>query len=72
MSTHGKRLLQDRWTGHEFDVLSVLWSAGCAANPNGLNFLHRDVVNVCSWFARRGVQDDPEELFADLLAVAFG
>lgn len=152
MSTYGKRLLQDRWTGHEYDVMSALYAAGCtvpypigfaddrfdleylgddvsaapqlararlsdteiraawsqlvdglrtitsagwahgdlsaynllwwhgrlwfidfpqavdiAANPNGLGFLHRDVVNICGWFARHGIDDDPEEIFADLL-----
>lgn len=39
-----------------------------AANPNGLEFLHRDVTNICEWFARRGIVEDPEEVFADLLA----
>ncbi len=152
MSTYGKRLLQDRWTGHEFEVMSSLHGAGLtvpypigfaddrfdleyvgdavaaapqlararlspsevrsawdqlidglrtitgagwahgdlsaynllwwegrlwfidfpqavdiAANPNGLSFLHRDVVNVCGWFARQGIDDDPGEVFADLL-----
>ena len=28
MSTYGKKLLQDRWTNHEFDVMSRLWQAG--------------------------------------------
>lgn len=157
MTTHGKALLQHRWMGHEFEVLSALWDAGAAvpypisfagnvldmsyvgdlsgaapqlararlradeiaaaweqvyenlrtiteagwahgdlsafnllwwedhvcfidfpqavdiaANPGGLSFLHRDVCNVVAWFARRGIEDDPEEVFADLLGAAFG
>ncbi len=157
MSTYGKKLLQDRWTRHEHDVMRTLWEVGCsvpypisftddrfdmeyvgdrgqaapqlgrarltpteirhawhdlldglraitaagwahgdlsaynllwwddhlwfidfpqavdvAANPNGLSFLHRDVVNVCGWFARHGIDEDPEEVFADLLGSAFG
>lgn len=156
MTTHGKRLLQDRWTGHEFEVMGHLWEAGLdvpypvsygddlfymeyigaldgaapqlaqarldrvsledawaqlvdglqtmveagwahadlsafnllwwegrlvfidfpqavdiAANPQGLDFLHRDVTNVCGWFARRGVEHDPEELFVELLHCAW-
>lgn len=152
MSTYGKRLLQDRWTGHEFEVMSRLWQAGLnvpypiryeadvleleyvgaldgaapqlrsagldapglhaafeqlldglaiivgegyahgdlsaynllwwddrlwfidfpqavdiAANPLGLDHLHRDVTNVCDWFERRGVDADAEEVFAFLL-----
>lgn len=38
-----------------------------AANPQGLNYLHRDVLNVCDWFTRRGVDVDPEQVFADTL-----
>ena len=152
MSTYGKHLLQDRWTGHEHDVMSRLWHAGLsvpypiaygddvfdleyigddtqaapqlqaarldddqledafdqllvglrsitreglahgdmsaynllwwkdrlwfidfpqaidiAANLNGLEFLHRDVVNVCTWFQRKGLTIDEEAIFADLL-----
>jgi RIO kinase 1 len=152
MSTYGKRLLQDRWTGHEHEIMTRLWQAGMtvpyplmygeetldleyigdpdgaapqlfasrlsdellvsafeqlidglrimvgagvahgdlsaynllwwqdtlwfidfpqavdiAANPQGLNFLHQDVSNVCAWFIRRGLAVDPEEVFADLL-----
>jgi RIO kinase 1 len=153
MSTHGKALLQERWTNHEHDVMSVLWQAGVrvpypvsfaderfdmeyigdrtqaaptlarlrprgllldemweqlvdnlrrvvasgfahgdlsaynllwwedelwlidfpqavdiAANPMGLDFLHRDVANISTWFRRQGLERDPEELFALLLA----
>ena len=153
MSTYGKRLLQDRWTGTEHDVMSQLWHAGVAvpypiafgddvfdleyvgswemaapqlsaarlsqsqladafeqllaglrgmtaagiahgdlsaynllwwqerlwfidfpqsidiaANLQGLDLLHRDVLNVCEWFERRGFEVDPEEVFADLLS----
>ena len=39
-----------------------------AANPAGLDFLHRDVVNVCTWFSRRGLDTDPEDVFAELVA----
>ena len=157
MTTYGRRLLQDRWLGHEHDVLEQLHAAGCkvpfpvsyaddvllmeyvgerdgaapqlaaarlsrdevrtawhdvvdglrritsagwahgdlsaynvlwwqgevcfidfpqavdiAQNPQGLGFLHRDVVNITGWFARRGVDEDPEAVFADLVSVAFG
>lgn len=152
MSTYGRRLLQDRWMGHEHEVMTRLWHAGLsvpypiaydgnvfdleyvgddagaapqlqaarltddeldvafgqlvdglhlmvaegyahadlsaynllwwsdrlwfidfpqavdiAANPGGLDFLHRDVVNVCGWFERRGLPVDGEEVFAEVL-----
>ncbi|WP_245958748.1 serine protein kinase RIO [Microbacterium bovistercoris] len=43
-----------------------------AANPQGWDLLHRDCVNVCDWFARRGVEADPDELIAELIAESFG
>lgn len=152
MTTYGKRLLQDRWMGHEHDVMTRLWRAGVsvpypighdanvfdleyigvdecaapqlqaarlgrselddafeqlvaglhaivaegyahadlsaynvlwwdarlwfidfpqavdiAANPQGVEFLHRDVLNVCGWFIQRGLDIDPEEVFAEVL-----
>lgn len=41
------------------------------SNPSGLDFLHRDCVNVCSWFTRHGLDADPEPLFADLITRVF-
>ena len=156
MTAHGKRLLQGRWTGHEFETMQRLWEAGApvpypisygedvfdlqyvgdldcaapqlyaahldraeaadafrqviaglellmaegiahgdlsaynllwwdaqvwfidfpqavdiAANPQGLSYVHRDIVNVCEWFARRGVAaaEDPDARFAELLVM---
>ncbi len=152
MSSYGRQLLQSRWTGHEFQVMRVLWEAGVnvpypvsyaedifileyvgaedgaapqlarakldsrqlevaaaqmvtgleaivatgwvhgdlsaynllwwdeqlwfidfpqaldlAANPQGLNYLHRDVLNVSQWFSAKGLVLDGEDLFAQLL-----
>ncbi|CAH0147455.1 MULTISPECIES: RIO1 family regulatory kinase/ATPase [unclassified Microbacterium] len=41
------------------------------ANPQGLDLLHRDCVNVCDWFARHRVECDAEELFAELMAASY-
>jgi RIO kinase 1 len=41
------------------------------SNPTGLDFLHRDCVNVCSWFTRQGLDADPESLFGDLVSRMF-
>ena len=38
------------------------------SNPVGLDFLHRDCVNVCDWFVRRGLDCDAEALFGELVA----
>jgi len=40
-------------------------------NQNGVDFLLRDCRNVCQWFASRGLDVDPEELLAELLAQAW-
>lgn len=40
-------------------------------NPHGFDMLHHDVVTMCTWFERRGVDTDGEEVFASLLADAF-
>lgn len=40
-------------------------------NPRGLDYLHRDCVNVCAWFVRAGLDVDAEELFADLIAEVY-
>lgn len=41
------------------------------ANPQGLDLLHRDCVNICDWFQRRRVESDAEGLFAELLAASY-
>lgn len=41
------------------------------ANPQGLDLLHRDCVNVCTWFTRHRVKCDAENLFAELMASSF-
>ncbi|WP_141012924.1 serine protein kinase RIO [Nocardioides sambongensis] len=50
------------------DLPQVLDLVGNAA---GFDFLHRDCSNMCAWFRRRGLDVDPEELFAELMASAF-
>ncbi|MGW1226147.1 serine protein kinase RIO [Streptomyces sp. NPDC002530] len=40
-------------------------------NPQGMDFLMRDCHNMCTWFTKRGLEADEDELFADLLAMLF-
>lgn len=41
-------------------------------NLNGMDYLHRDVANVCAWFRARGLETaDEHALFAELVANAF-
>jgi len=41
------------------------------SNPSGMEFLHRDCVNVCEWFARQGVECDAEDVFAELVGLLY-
>ena len=41
------------------------------SNPNGVQYLQRDCRNVCTWFSSHGHQCDPEELFGELVGLAF-
>lgn len=55
------------WWRDELWFIDFPQAVDIAANPTGLEFLHRDVVNVCAWFERRGADVDAEAMFADLL-----
>jgi RIO kinase 1 len=61
--------------GDRIVVIDLPQVVDLAANPNGMDFLHRDVQNVCSWFRRKGLalpEGHEEELFGELVAAAFG
>lgn len=57
--------------GDRIVVIDLPQLVEIASNPTGMDFLHRDCVNVCTWFARQGLDADPEPLFADLVARMF-
>lgn len=42
-----------------------------AANPNAVDFLHRDCANMAAWFTAKGHPVDADELFAELLGRAW-
>ncbi len=67
----------------DLSVYNLLWWRGAVVmidfpqavdvttNADAMDLLHRDVRNVCEWFARRGVTRDADETFAELLALAY-
>ena len=69
------------WVHGDLSAFNLLWweetlwfidlpqAMELASNPQGIGFVHRDVVNVCGWFRQRGLDVDAEQLFADLLTV---
>ena len=56
------------WWADELWMIDFPQAIDIAVNPMGLDFLHRDVSNIATWFARQGLDRDPEELFASLIA----
>jgi RIO kinase 1 len=55
------------WWRDRVWIIDLPQAVDLAANPRGIDFLHRDVVNVSTWFARQGLERDAEATFAELL-----
>ena len=56
------------WEGRLW-FIDFLQSIDIATNMQGLDFLHRDVLNICGWFQQRGPHVDAEEILADLVSL---
>lgn len=56
--------------GHRLVIIDWPQIVDVIGNPQGMEFLHRDCLNICGWFAARGLDVEPELLFADLVAAA--
>src|SRR5689334_41584 len=54
--------------GERLVIIDLPQVVDLVGNPQGTDFLQRDCHNVCSWFERRGLPVDEDELFAELLA----
>lgn len=57
--------------GERLVVIDLPQLVDLVGNAQGFDFLLRDCTNVCSWFTRRGLEVDPQELFGELVAHAF-
>jgi RIO kinase 1 len=57
--------------GERLVIIDLPQVVDLVGNAAGFDFLLRDCTNVCGWFARRGLDVDPQELFGDLMAHAF-
>jgi RIO kinase 1 len=57
------------WWEDRLWVIDVPQAMELHASTNGYALLHRDVTNVCRWFAGKGVRaaDDPDQVFAGIL-----
>ena len=57
------------WDGRLY-VIDVPQAVDLVGSPHGFEFLHRDVTNVCTWFARHGVAVDADDVYGSLLGTA--
>jgi len=55
------------WWQERLWVIDLPQAVDLISSPHGFELLHRDVANVCGWFSRRGVDADPDALYADVL-----
>jgi RIO kinase 1 len=58
------------WHGRLW-VIDFPQAVDLVQSPHGFDLLHRDALNICTWFASKGVDADGEALFAELLSLAF-
>jgi RIO kinase 1 len=57
--------------GERLVIIDLPQAVDLAGNLNGFDFLHRDCRNLCTWFARRGLDPavaDADALFAEVAA----
>ena len=52
-------------------IIDVPQLVDLVANPNAIDFLHRDCTNMAQWFTTKGHPVDADELLADLLGHAW-
>ena len=57
--------------GDRLVIIDLPQVVDVVANPLGADFLQRDCHNVCTWFARRGLEVDEHALFGELMAGAW-
>jgi RIO kinase 1 len=57
------------WWEEQVWVIDVPQAVDLHASTNGYELLHRDVTNICRWFASRGVApaEDPDQVFGEIL-----
>jgi RIO kinase 1 len=59
------------WWKGRLVVIDFPQAVDVTENPAGPDLLHRDLLNVATWFNRRGTAIDPDAVFTDLLAEMF-
>jgi RIO kinase 1 len=57
--------------GERLVIIDLPQVVDLVGNPQGMDFLLRDITNVCGWFRSRGLDVDEHEVFGDIIATAF-
>jgi len=58
--------------GERLVIIDLPQIVDLVGNVNGMDFLMRDCVNICTWFRGKGLASaDEQELFGELMAHAF-
>ena len=57
--------------GDQLVVIDLPQVVDVVANPAGADFLLRDCHNMCTWFRRRGLDVDSQDLFGEVVAQAY-
>lgn len=55
------------WWTDRLWVIDVPQAVDLHASTNGYALLHRDIANVCAWFAQKGIAHDPDVVFGEVL-----
>jgi RIO kinase 1 len=55
------------WWDDRIWVIDLPQAVDLVSSPHGFTLLHRDIANICDWFARRGVAADADELYGEVL-----
>lgn len=59
------------WWKDRLVIIDFPQAVDVRTNADAIDLLQRDVENVSTWFARRGVVRDAQAVFAELVAVAY-
>lgn len=64
-------LVQPDAAGPRLVIIDVPQVVDLVANPNAVDFLHRDCTTMATWFVRKGLQVDADALLAEVLGHAW-
>ena len=58
------------WWQDQLWLIDFPQAVDVTTNPHALDYLYRDLANVCAWFGRHGAAIEMDDLYAELVATA--